>query len=237
MGVRDTPNPGVTPTERTPTTMTTTTRTATFRLRAATVTSALAILVGLSGPAVSAFAAEPATATPVTTSAHAAATWATVAPTAQDLYTQGAPTGQSRIPIGATEMQNARAIVTAGQHLNLPPRAWVIAVATSLQESKLTNLGNLGTTNDHDSLGLFQQRPASGWGSPDQLTNPTYAATAFYNALTNISGWTTMTVTDAAQAVQVSAYPNAYAQWEQQAGDLIDGLYHTGPYAHLTPTN
>ena len=58
----------------------------------------------------------------------------------------------------------------------MPPRGWVIAVATAMQESRLTNLRHLGTRNDHDSLGLFQQRPSSGWGTPAQVTDPVYAA-------------------------------------------------------------
>jgi hypothetical protein len=211
--------------------------TTTNRLRFVTVTAAMAFLVGLSGP-VSAFASQPATSHATVASANASGaaapvSWANVTPSASDLFPQGTPDGQSRINISADQMRNARAIVQVGQKLNLPPRAWVIAVATSLQESKLTDLGNLGSGNDHDSLGLFQQRPASGWGSPSELTDPAYAASAFYHALTDVAGWGAMSVTDAAQAVQVSAYPDAYAQWEQQAGDLIDGLYGYGPYAHL----
>ena len=66
--------------------------------------------------------------------------------------------------------------------MHLPPRAWVIALATSMQESQLKNLGDLGDANDHDSLGLFQQRPSSGWGTPEQVTNPTTPPTAFYKA-------------------------------------------------------
>ncbi|MFC0565716.1 hypothetical protein ACFFHU_16455, partial [Plantactinospora siamensis] len=78
----------------------------------------------------------------------------------------------------------------------------------------------LGDANDHDSLGLFQQRPTSGWGSPEQITNPQYATTAFQKALKDVPGWQDMPLTDAAQKVQVSAYPDAYAQWESQAADL-----------------
>jgi hypothetical protein len=102
----------------------------------------------------------------------------------------------------------------------------VIAVATSLQESKLNNFGDLGDLNDHDSLGLFQQRPSSGWGAPDQLTNPDYATRAFLNALTQVPGWQTMPLTDAAQTVQVSAFGGAYAQWEQEAADIVRDNYN-----------
>jgi hypothetical protein len=128
-------------------------------------------------------------------------------------------------------MSNARAIVQAGQAMGLPPRAWIIAIATSLQESNLKNLGDLGANNDHDSLGLFQQRPSSGWGSPADVTNPIYAATAFYKGLIQISGWDAMPLTQAAQKVQVSAYPDHYAKHEAQADGIIAGLFGSGPYA------
>ena len=91
----------------------------------------------------------------------------------------------------------------------------------ALQESKLENLGHLGDRNDHDSLGLFQQRPSSGWGTPEQITDPIYSTTAFQKGLKQVDGWQDMPLTDAAQTVQVSAYPDAYAQWEKQAADLV----------------
>ena len=65
--------------------------------------------------------------------------------------------------------------------------------------------------------GLFQQRPSQGWGTAEQLTTPTYAAAAFYRALGDVEGWETMSVTDAAQHVQRSAAPDAYAKWEAEA--------------------
>ena len=115
--------------------------------------------------------------------------------------------------------------------MKLPPRAWVIAIATSMQESQLKNIGDLGDANDHDSLGLFQQRPSSGWGTPDQLTNPQYAATAFYKGLIDVKGYDKMPLTDAAQAVQVSAFPDHYAKWETAAGHMVEAYYGAGPYA------
>jgi len=118
-------------------------------------------------------------------------------------------------------MNNARAIIHATKELNLPPRAAVIAVATSLQETKLRNYGPLGDLNDHDSLGLFQQRPSTGWGTPDQLVNADYETKAFLGALVQVPGWQTMPLTDAAQTVQVSAFGDRYAQWEQQAADIV----------------
>jgi hypothetical protein len=101
-----------------------------------------------------------------------------------------------------------------------------------MQESKLHNIGNLGAANDHDSEGLFQQRPSSGWGTSEQITNPEYATTAFLKGLKQVDGWQNMALTDAAQKVQVSAYPDAYAKWEHQAGDLVNAIYSHGPYAN-----
>ena len=139
---------------------------------------------------------------------------------------------QSTATPDADQLANAKAIVQAGKDLNLPPRAWEIAVATSLQESNLHNLGNLGANNDHDSLGLFQQRTGTGgWGTADQIMDPHHAATMFYQRLVQTPGWDSIPLTQAAQKVQVSAYPNAYAGHETQAGNLIDALYGTGPYA------
>ena len=152
-------------------------------------------------------------------------------PSSHQLMPHGLPGHQSRFTPSSGQIANAKAIVKAGQEMNLSPRAQVIAVACSLQESKLTNLGNLGGRNDHDSLGLFQQRPSSGWGTPRQLTTPDYAAKAFYKALKHVSNYESRALTDAVQRVQISAFPNAYAQWEKMASDLVLSAYGTGPYA------
>jgi hypothetical protein len=98
----------------------------------------------------------------------------------------------------------------------MPDHAVTIALAASLQEAKLHNLSH----GDLDSLGLFQQRPSQGWGTPAQILSPGYAAAAFYRHLTLVSGWQTLSVNDAAQQVQRSAAPDAYAQWEQEARAL-----------------
>lgn len=118
----------------------------------------------------------------------------------------------------------ASVIISVGQQRRVPPRGWVIAIAAALQESGLHNLPNLGSQNDHDSLGLFQQRPSSGWGTPDQLMDPAYAAGKFYDKLVTIRGWETMTLTNAAQAVQRSAYPDAYAKHEPRATEIVNAL-------------
>ena len=125
---------------------------------------------------------------------------------------------------GAAQVRNAAIIINTGVDLKMPPRAWVIAVATAMQESRLTNLGNLGSRNDHDSLGLFQQRPSSGWGTPAQITDPVYASTKFYQKLKTVAGWESMPLTEAAQRVQISAYPDAYAKHEPVATQIVNEL-------------
>jgi hypothetical protein len=160
-------------------------------------------------------------------------TKAPAAPTVAQLHPVGIQGYQSDFGMDTDQMRNAQKIIQAGQAMGLPPRAWVIALATSMQESKLINYGNLGWSNDHDSLGLFQQRPSSGWGSPRQVQDPTYAAKAFYRALIQIPHWDRMQLTDAAQAVQVSAFGDRYAQWEAHAGDVVNGFYGHGPLAKL----
>jgi pimeloyl-ACP methyl ester carboxylesterase len=157
------------------------------------------------------------------------------APGQDQLMPLGQPSAdsQSQLNLDKSQVDNARAIVNAANAMKLPPRAAVIAVATSMQETKLVNYGDLGAANDHDSLGLFQQRPSSGWGSPDQLKDPNYAATAFLKSLVQVPGWDKMPLTDAAQAVQVSAFGDRYAQWEKQASDLVLSTYHQGPYANM----
>ncbi|WP_432953815.1 hypothetical protein [Micromonospora haikouensis] len=137
------------------------------------------------------------------------------------LIPHGVQGAQSRIDLDAEQTTNAKAIIAATKKTGLDERAAVISIGTALQESKLQNLGHLGDRNDHDSLGLFQQRPSSGWGTPEQITDPEYATTAFLKGLKQVDGWQDMPLTDAAQTVQVSAYPDAYAQWEQQAADLV----------------
>jgi hypothetical protein len=95
-----------------------------------------------------------------------------------------------------------------------------VALVTALQESKLHNLAY----GDRDSLGLFQQRPSQGWGPADRILVPRLAAAAFYVRLRTIPNWQTLPVTVAAQAVQRSGFPSAYAQWEEQARVLASAL-------------
>jgi murein DD-endopeptidase MepM/ murein hydrolase activator NlpD len=125
---------------------------------------------------------------------------------------------------GAEQIRNAAIIIKVGSDLKLPPRAWVIAIATAMQESRLTNLGHLGSANDHDSLGLFQQRPSAGWGTSAQVQDPVYASRKFYEKLQTVKGWDRMSLTRAAQRVQRSAYPDAYAKHESVATQIVNLL-------------
>ncbi|MFC0006663.1 hypothetical protein [Micromonospora siamensis] len=175
----------------------------------------LAFTGGVFAGPVAAHAAEPVHGKPVAVAVQADK------PDAGKLIPHGVQGKQSRIDLNDEQTGNVKAIIAATKKAGLPERAAVVSIATSLQESKLENLGHLGDKNDHDSLGLFQQRPSSGWGTPEQITDPEYSTTAFLKGLRQVDGWQDMPLTDAAQTVQVSAYPDAYAQWEQQAADLV----------------
>jgi hypothetical protein len=122
------------------------------------------------------------------------------------------------------QMANAATIAAVGIRRGLPVRAVQVALVTAMQESKLKNLSG----GDRDSVGLFQQRPSQGWGQPEQLMDARFAAGAFYAALVKVRGWQAMDVGDAAQAVQRSAYPDAYTQWSDPAGVLARALAGVG---------
>lgn len=128
------------------------------------------------------------------------------------------------VRLEAEQMANAATITAVGARMEMPDRAVAVALATALQESKLRNLPHLGPDNDHDSIGLFQQRPSQGWGAPEELRDPRYAAERFYQALREVSGWQSMRITDAAQRVQRSAYPEAYERWAGDATVLATAL-------------
>ncbi|MEU7762138.1 MULTISPECIES: hypothetical protein [Micromonospora] len=137
------------------------------------------------------------------------------------LIPHGVQGTQTHIDLDDEQTANVKAIIAATKKAGMDERAAVVSIATALQESKLENLGHLGDRNDHDSQGLFQQRPSSGWGTVEQITDPEYSTTAFLKGLKQVDGWRDMPLTEAAQTVQVSAYPDHYAQWEQQAADLV----------------
>lgn len=128
--------------------------------------------------------------------------------------------GSSTAGLDAQQTSNAAVIVAVGKPMNVPAQGWIVAIAAAIQESGLRNLNH----GDRDSLGLFQQRPSQGWGTPEQIMNPTYAATQFYQHLLAVEGWLGMTVNDAAQAVQRSGSPDAYAQHELAASQVVATL-------------
>ncbi|HEX6194626.1 MAG TPA: hypothetical protein VFZ37_01865 [Jiangellaceae bacterium] len=128
--------------------------------------------------------------------------------------------GDHEVRLSPEQAENAATIAAVAEQRNLPARAVTIALATAYQESDLYNL-NYG---DRDSLGLFQQRPSQGWGSAEQVQDPAYAAGAFYDELVSIGDYRDMEITDAAQAVQRSAFPDAYADHEEDARALASAL-------------
>ncbi|MFD9715814.1 C40 family peptidase [Streptomyces sp. NPDC059076] len=142
----------------------------------------------------------------------------------QDLTIEG-------LDLPAEQIPHAKTIVATGISLNVPERGQVVALATALQESRLRNLDY----GDRDSLGLFQQRPSMGWGTPDQIRDPVYASTKFYEGLLDTAGWQQMTITQAAQAVQKSGFPDAYAQWEPLSRALQKAIVAILPQQGDTP--
>lgn len=124
----------------------------------------------------------------------------------------------------AEQTDNAATIVNIVAQRGLPKRAAVIAISTVIVESRLVNVGY----GDRESLGLYQQRPSQGWGSPEQVLNPDYATRIFLDRLIALPGWATMPPGTAAQAVQRSAFPDRYAPQEAPAAALVDRFW-VGP--------
>lgn len=129
------------------------------------------------------------------------------------------------LDLPAEQVPNAQTIVASGLSLDVPKKGQIIALATAMQESRLRNL-NYG---DRDSLGLFQQRPSQGWGTAQQIRDPVYASEQFYKHLLKVDGWQQMTVAQAAQAVQKSGLPDAYARWKDLATALQEAIATTFP--------
>ncbi|MGA8115224.1 MAG: hypothetical protein WCA46_16290 [Actinocatenispora sp.] len=142
--------------------------------------------------------------------------------------------------LSPSQTANAEAIVRAGRKMHIDEKGQVIALSTALQESGLQNYANVNVPAsmglkhqavgyDHDSVGLFQQRPVApwgegNWGTPQELMTPEKSATKFYQALEGIQGWHNLPVTMAAQQVQVSAFPSAYADDEVHAWSIVHAL-------------
>jgi hypothetical protein len=153
------------------------------------------------------------------------------APSASPLPTRPRPVAG----LDQAQMDNAAIIVRIAAQRGLPKRAMVVAVATSLQESDLYNAANpdvpeslryphQGASVDADSVGLFQQRASQGWGTVAQLMDPAYSTRLFFDRLVRVSGWQSMELTDAAQAVQRSGFPGAYQKHQNRAQQIVNAL-------------
>ena len=119
--------------------------------------------------------------------------------------------GSTKFALTLDQAKNATTIAAVGKQMGIPDRGVTVALAAAFQESRLHNL----PYGDMDSLGLFQQRPSQGWGTPTEILTPSYAATAFFQHLALVNGWESAPITVAAQAVQRSASPSAYAASSQ----------------------
>jgi hypothetical protein len=141
-----------------------------------------------------------------------------------------ADVGTQHAELATDQTVNAALITAVAVQRGLPPRAASIALATAMQESKLRNIDH-GDLAGPDSRGLFQQRPSQGWGTEAQIMDPYYAANAFYDALVKIPGYESLDITDAAQRVQRSAFPHAYAQHEEMGRSFASALSGQTPAA------
>ena len=151
-----------------------------------------------------------------------------------DTDTQGVPPVAGRCSVAGSALTltneqaaNAATIAAVARSRGLPARATVIALATAQQESRLRNLDY----GDRDSLGLFQQRPSQGWGTEAQVQDPVYATGKVLDGLVEVPGWETGRLTEVAQAVQRSGFPEAYQQWEEMGGTLGTALLAATPAA------
>ena len=135
----------------------------------------------------------------------------------------GAAGSYGKIKLNAEQLRNAAAIMSTGKSMGASQRDLIVAIMTAMQESTLRNL-NYG---DADSLGLFQQRPSQGWGTPQQIMNPNYAAGKFFKSLFGVKNRDKLSLAQEAQAVQRSAFPDAYAKWEAMARAVVGGTQFT----------
>jgi hypothetical protein len=134
------------------------------------------------------------------------------------------------VDLDPDQAENASLIAAIAVQRGLPARAVSIALATAYQESKIRNL----THGDRDSIGIFQQRPSQGWGTVAQISNEYYAVNAFYDALVKIDGYQTMRITEAAQKVQRSGFPEAYEAHAPDARALASALTGYSPDGAFT---
>jgi hypothetical protein len=136
-----------------------------------------------------------------------------------------AEVGDVRAQVDLEQGRWASLMAAIAQRRGLPPRATTIAIATAFQESKIHNIDY----GDRDSVGLFQQRPSQGWGTVEQLVDPHYSTEEFYDALVTIDDFESMDINDAAQKVQRSGFPQAYAQHEEYSRALASALRGYSP--------
>ena len=144
-----------------------------------------------------------------------------------------ADVGTVRAEIDPEQARWASLMAAISQRRGLPPRATTIAIATAFQESKIHNID----FGDRDSVGLFQQRTSQGWGTVEQINDPYYSIGKFYDALVKVKGYESMKITEAAQRVQRSAFPGAYAQHEDYARALASALRGYSPAAFTCQIN
>ncbi len=154
-------------------------------------------------------------------SASTAGTTCTVIAPAGDPATASVP----GLQISSEQMANAVTLVGVAKTLGMPVQAAAIAIMTSQQESGLLNLDH----GDRDSLGLFQQRPSQGWGTPTQILDPTYASTAFYTRLAQLPGWAELPMAQAAQQVQASGDGSLYQPWAGFGTAVAGALWSSAP--------
>lgn len=140
--------------------------------------------------------------------------------TAEEAYCAAVSPDGAHRTLTPDQAQNAALIANIAVTRGLPDHAATVAIATAMQESRLTNLDY----GDLDSLGLFQQRPSQGWGTAEQVSDMTYATNIFYDHLLQVPDWETIPVEDAAQEVQRSGYPELYATWDAMARAWASGL-------------
>ncbi|WP_442853874.1 hypothetical protein [Arthrobacter sp. Leaf69] len=131
--------------------------------------------------------------------------------------------GGGSAELATDQAANAGLITAVAVRRGLPARAASIALATAMQESKIRNISH-GDQAGPDSRGLFQQRPSQGWGTAEQVMDPYHASNAFYDALAKVPDYQALNITEAAQRVQRSAYPDAYAQHEVMARAFASSL-------------
>lgn len=135
--------------------------------------------------------------------------------------------------IDLEQAQWSSLMAAIGIRRGLPPRATTIAIATAFQESRMHNIDY----GDRDSVGLFQQRPSQGWGTPEQILDPHYSIGKFYDGLVRIKGYQRLEITEAAQKVQRSAHPGAYAEHEDYARALASSLTGYSPAGFTCQVN